>query len=260
MSLKAILTTLILGSSTVALAQPGMRDHRTVQAPMQARGREMPRRDFGGRAGFVREPVRVERPVVREPVRFERPVVREPVRVERPIVREPVRVERPIVREPVRVERPIVREPVRVERPIVRDHRFTWDRDRYRYAHSQWERLRWVRPIYRDGYFVRPYVYESSPIYLSAAPVFTAPFAGFIDGAISISLGGAAGTGIELSTNGATFVQEAVITYVDGRTEVVQIGQELDASNPAIDLATDGSPVASVTVYGQGAGITAYTI
>jgi len=221
MSIKTILTAAILvGSSTAALASPMARDHRVEQRPVE--------RGHG----------RVERPIVREQ-RFERPIVREQ-RVERPIVREH-RWERPIVREE-RWERPIVRE---------RDHR--WERQE-----------RWERPIVREryygnNYFVRPYVY-AHPIYLEA-PVYTTPFVPFMNGALTIALGGVTGNAIELSSNGgAAFVQEVLITYSDGRTQLVQVSQELDASNPRIDLGTDGSPVDSVTIYGNGAQLSAYAI
>src|SRR5256885_16980434 len=60
MSIKAILTTLILGSSTAALAAPAARDHRIEHAPAARNPgvrdhREIAHRDFGGRPSFQRE-------------------------------------------------------------------------------------------------------------------------------------------------------------------------------------------------------------
>jgi hypothetical protein len=193
MSIKAVVTTLILGSSSVVLAAPAARDHRVERAPVRTvqPQRSFEHRDFGGRPGLERGHGRFEAPVVRDNDRFERE---------------------------------------RFERPIIRD--------------------RWVRPYY----------YEEPTVYV-APQVYTAPMTPFINGAMSISLGGAAGTGIELSANGgATYVQQVVITYTDGRTQVAQIGQELDSGNPVLDLGTDGTPVASVTVYGNGSGVSAYAI
>ena len=208
MSIKAIVTTLILGSSSVVLAQPMAREHREPQ-------RSFTHRDFGGRPGAVRE-----RQQPRE--RFDRPVVRDHERYERQ----------------------------RYERPVYRDR----DDD------DRWERFE--RPIYRDRWFQPSYgyYYQQPSVYITP-PVYTAPMTPFINGAMSISLGGVAGTGIELSASGgATYVQQVVITYTDGRTQVLQVGQELDAGNPVLDLGTDGSPVASVTVYGSGSGVSAVAI
>jgi len=200
MSLKAILATLIVGSSSVAFAQPVARDHRTEhrveQRPVVRDHRDFTHRDFGGRPGNARERERVERPIARDHERFER---------------------------------------------------------------ERFERERFDRPIVRER-VVRPYIYEQPRVYLEP-PIYTAPLSAFVNGAMSISLGGATGSGIELSANGGeAFVQEVVITYSDGRTQVAQIGQQLDAANPTIDLGSDGSPVAAVTVYGAGSAVSAYAI
>lgn len=209
MSMKAILTTLVLGlgTSTVALARPArgpeVRDHRVERAPQQRTfAREGFRRESGVRAGFARE----------------------------------------------RVERPIVRE--RVERPIVRER---WDN------HERWEnRGRWERPrAWGYGYgYVAP-----APVYVAPPVVYTAPATPFIDGAMSISLGNAACNGIELTSNGGeTYVQQVLISYSDGRTQLFQLGRELDADDAPIQIGTDGSPVAAVTIYGSGSGVSAYAI
>ena len=219
MSIKTILATLILGSSTAVLASPMARDHRVEQRPVE--------RGHG----------RVERPIVRE--RFERPNLREQ-RFERRNVREQ-RFERPVVRDH-RWERPIVREQ-RFERPIVREHR----------SERWWRPAVRERYYYNNTYYTQPYVYEQ--------PIYTAPYTPFLNGVMSISLGGVAGNAIELSANGgAAYVQQVLISYSDGRTQLVEVGQELDATNPAIDLGTDGSPVASVTIYGSGGAVSAYAI
>jgi hypothetical protein len=194
MSIRAILSVLILGSSTAALAAPVGREHRAVE------------REHGHG--------RVEAPVVREHVRIERPVVRERARFERPVWREHERVER--------VER--------FERPIVREH------------------------------WTRPYVYEQPTVYV-APQIYTAPMTPFVNGVMSISLGGVTGGAIELSANGgASFVEQVVIAYSDGRTQAVAVGRELDGGTPTLDLATDGSPVAAVTIYGSGSGVTANAV
>ena len=214
MSMKAILTTVVLGlgTSTVALARPArgleVRDHRFERAPQQrAFAREGFRRDSGFRAGYARE--RVERPIFRE-----------------------------------RVERPIVRE--RVERPIVRER---WDN------HERWERPRAYGYNYGYGY-VAP-----APVYVAPPVVYSAPATPFVDGAMSISLGNVACNGIELAANGGeTYVQQVVITYSDGRTQLVQLGRELDADEAPIEIGSDGSPVAAVTIYGSGSGVSAYAM
>jgi hypothetical protein len=153
--------------------------------------------------------------------RVERVERREPQRVER---REPARVER---REPVRFER---REPVRYER--------------------EWYR----RPIIRDRYYYRSptVVYEQAPIYAPSA---------FIDGRLSLSLGGRIGNAIELASNGgSTWVSEVVIEYADGRSATVPVNQYVDASNPRIDLPCEGCAVANIVVLGSGSGVSAYVI
>jgi len=144
---------------------------------------------------------------------------------------------------PARTVRP---EPVRVA-PVRTEH----------YVRSGWERPilreRLERPFVRIGFFHAPVVvYGSAPVYVAT------PFA---NGAMTIGLGNLAGNGIELaSSGGATFVREAIVTYSDGRTQTLAVGQELDASFPALDLQTDGTPVASVTIIGTGASVSAYVI
>jgi hypothetical protein len=195
MKIKALITMLVLGSSTAALAQPlRERGHGPVVA------RHEPT--------FTRH----------EPV-----VVRH-----QPIIREPVR-------QPVHIA------PVRTEH----------------YVRSGWARPilheRLERPYVRFGFFHAPVV-----VYGAAPVIVATPFA---NGEMTISLGNLAGNGIELASNGgATYVNEAVVMYTDGRTETIPVNQELDASFPAIDLQTDGTPVAWVTVVGSGSALSAYVI
>jgi len=160
---------------------------------------------------------------------------------------EPAR--KPVWSGPVRYTqpaRPVRAEPVRVA-PVRTEH----------YVRTGWERPilreRLERPFVRVGFFHAPVVvYGSAPVYVAT------PFA---NGAMTISLGNLAGNGIELASNGgATFVREAVVTYSDGRTQTIAIDQELDSGFPALDLQTDGTPVASVTVLGNGAAVSAYVI
>lgn len=215
MSMKKILTTLVLGlgTSSVALARPArgpeVRDHRAERAPQQRTfAREGFRRDDGGRAGYARE--RVERPIAREHFEHER------------------------------------FEHERFERPVVRER---WE------DHERWERPRAYSYGYGYGY-VAP-----APVYVAPPVVYTAPATPFVDGAMSISLGNVPCDGIELTSNGGeTYVQQVVITYSDGRTQLVQLGRELDADDAPIQIGSDGSPVAAVTIYGSGSGVSAYAI
>ena len=147
---------------------------------------------------------------------------------------------------PVRYTPPARRvEPVRA--PVRTEH----------YVRAGWERPilreRLARPFARIGFFHAPVVvYGAAPVYVAT------PFA---NGAMTLALGNLAGNGIELaSSGGATFVREAIVTYSDGRTQTIAVGQELDASFPALDLQTDGTPVASVTILGSGASVSAYVI
>jgi hypothetical protein len=159
-------------------------------------------------------------------------------------VREPV-YRAPERREPV-VREPVYREPVRVA-PVRTEH----------YTRGGWERpilrTRIERPFIRFGFYHAPIV-----VY-GAAPVIVAT--PFVDGTMTLSLGNLAGNGIELaSSGGATYVNEAIVTYSDGRTQTIAVGQELDPSFPALDLQTDGTPVAAVTIVGSGAAVSAYVI
>lgn len=150
-------------------------------------------------------------------------------RVER---NQPVRVE--ARREPVRVER---REPVRYDRDHDRDDR---------------------RVIVRDRYLAPTYI---APTYV--APAYYTPFVSspFINGQLSLSLSGAPGRGVELaSTGGATYVQEVLLQYSDGRTQMVQINRSIDGDDQPISISTDGCPVSAVTIYGSGSALNAYTI
>ena len=187
MSIKAILTTLILGSSSVALARPATVDHRFEH-------RELQHRDFGRREW--REPMRVQRNW-REPVR----TWREPAR-------------------------------------------------RWREPERRWE----PRPIYRERFYREPtYIYEQTPVYYGVPSAFAG-------GSMFLGLNAGACRAIELSTSGSTYVTQVAIQYVDGRSVVEQVGGYLDASNPTIELPTDGTPVSGVTVYGSGSAVSAYPI
>lgn len=113
------------------------------------------------------------------------------------------------------------------------------------------ERAHW----YHAPIVVRPRIVLDAPI-----PVYAQPSA-LIGGAETISLGDNGGGAVELAANGgATWVQSALITYADGSTESVAVNQELDARNPALQLQTDGSAVASVTIYGNGTGVAAWMV
>jgi hypothetical protein len=141
---------------------------------------------------------------------------------------------RPVVREPVR---PIVRNEIR---PIVREP---------------------VRPVLRGGrWFHAPLVLLPAPVIVDVPAYAIAP-SPFVDGAETIGLGDATGTGVELNADGGrTFVESALITYTDGNEQSVAVGRELDGASPAVELQTDGSPIASVTVYGMGNGVAAFMV
>jgi hypothetical protein len=202
MKIQALVTTLVLGSSTAALAAPHY-DHGSV----------------------AREPVRTAVAV--------RPIAREQAR---PIVREQAR---PIVREPAR---PLVRNDIH---PIIREG-YGRDIDGRRFE--------------RERFYHRPIVVLPAPVVVDVPTYVPAPSA-FMDGSETIGLGNAIGTGIELNADGGgTYVQSALITYADGNTQSVAIGRELDGASPALELQTDGSPVASVTVYGSGNGVAAFMV
>jgi len=155
-------------------------------------------------------------------------------------------------REARRYERVERREPARVERRSEGrerfEHREPWRFERF--EHREWYR----RPIVRDRYYYRSpaVVYEQAPIYAPSA---------FIDGRLSLSLGGRIGNAIELASNGgSTFVSSVVIEYADGRSVTVPVNQYVDASNPRIDLPCEGCAVANVVVLGSGTGVSAYVI
>ena len=178
MSIKAILTTLILGSSSVALAHPATRDHRFEH-------RELEHRQLGHREW--REPAREWR-----------------------------------------------------------EHE--WREHEFRERERRWE----PRPIYRQRFYRAPaYMYEQTPVYYGAPNTFAG-------GSMFLGLNTGSCRAIELSTSGSTYVTQVAIQYVDGRSIVEQIGGYLDASNPTIELPTDGTPVSGVTIYGSGSPVSAY--
>jgi hypothetical protein len=149
-----------------------------------------------------------------------------------------------------RVERVERRESARFERREERREHERFER------HEPWryEREWYRRPIIRDRYYYRSptVVYEQAPIYAPSA---------FIDGRLSLSLGGRIGSAIELaSTGGSTWVSEVVVDYTDGRSATVAVNQYVDVSNPRIDLPCDGCAVANIVVFGSGSGVSAYVI
>jgi hypothetical protein len=149
-------------------------------------------------------------------------------RREQPAHVQPARVQ-PRRVEPARVE------PARIERGRV-------DRDRGEYREVE-RRPIVVRPIYQQTTYVSTW-----------APAFT-------DGQMFVGLGGASGGGIELTSNGgSTFIQQVAVKYADGRTQLIEVGQSVDGNHPSIDLATDGSAIYGVVIYGQGSGVSAIAI
>ena len=43
-------------------------------------------------------------------------------------------------------------------------------------------------------------------------------------------------------------------------SQTVAIGQYLNANNPSLQLASDNCPIAGVTIFGQGAGVSAVVV
>jgi len=61
------------------------------------------------------------------------------------------------------------------------------------------------------------------------------------------------GNGIELSMiNGACDIRELTIYYADGRQVIVPVGAYLDSMRPRINIQTETSPIAGITVVGNG--------
>ncbi len=154
---------------------------------------------------------------------------------------------------------PVRHEEVRRTPVVTRDHR---DADRDRDFHQPIDRgprapEHWrndIHPIVRERVerrvFAPTYVYETSS--------YTSPF---VNGQEWLSLGGVAGRAIELTANGgSTYVQQITIQFADGRSEVMPIGQTLDAGNPQLTVPTDGCAVSGVSVIGWGTGVSAFAV
>lgn len=61
------------------------------------------------------------------------------------------------------------------------------------------------------------------------------------------------GNGIELSMiDGACEIRELTIFYADGRQVIVPVGAYLDSMRPRINIQTETSPIAGITVVGTG--------
>jgi hypothetical protein len=193
LKLKALITTLILGTSAAAFAGPAQARHEAPRAQV----------------------AQVERG----------------------------RVERAPARAEVRRDNRIVN--TRVEQSRI-------GRDRDEGARRPVIGRPYARPIVRERIYRRPaYLYE-------AARIVVAPFA---SGALEVNLGGAIGNGIELAVStGSAFVSQVGITFADGTTDLVPVNTTLDAANPYVDLSTGGGAVANLTIYGNGAGVSAYVV
>jgi hypothetical protein len=117
---------------------------------------------------------------------------------------------------------------------------------------------RW-RPIFRPRMWEHVAHPIYTPVYAPVAPVvYSSPF---VDGQMWLSLGGATGSAVELTANGgSTFVQQVVLRYENGTSQVVPIGRELDAASSTLAVPTDGCALQGVTVIGWGTGVSAYAI
>jgi hypothetical protein len=128
-------------------------------------------------------------------------------------------------------------------------------RDRERFERREgFERREWFehhRPFYMRPFIREHYIYRSPRVaYVQSA---------FIDGRLSLSLGGGYGNAIELNANGgSTYVSQVLIEYADGGNAMVPVNQNLDAYNPIVDLPCAEAAVANIVVFGYGSGVSAY--
>jgi hypothetical protein len=139
---------------------------------------------------------------------------------------------------------------------VVRDHRSNFETVRRVtpapvVLHERHERNRYVDPGYY-GYTAGGY-YGYGPSYglnyASQTPVVET----FQPASQFIPMNDLTGNGIELSMiDGVCNIRELTIYYADGRQVIVPVGAYLDSMRPKIDILTETSPIAGITVVGTG--------
>ena len=125
-------------------------------------------------------------------------------------------------------------------------------------------------PQYAPGY--EPAVYQ--PQYQHPSWVSLGSVDHIVDGQMTFRLGRAgragrfSGAGEQFSTlklqseAGKSLIQRVLIQFSNGRTQVVEVNQYLNASNPAITIDLEGRTrtIAKVTVIGRNARQSAYRV
>jgi len=223
MSIRAIITTLLLGSSAVASARPvSAWDYQREQRELRERERLAHERDaFAQRDRLDRERLGRER------VQLDR--YRDRDRWERERI--------------ARLER---------DRIVDRERQMRLERER-RFERERFERMWWQRDHrYRSGFQVDPGYYGRTwyrPGYVS----LIAPTA-LVEGRMFVSIAPELGTlnTIRLDGTGLTFVQKIVVECDNGVAQAIPVDQWLDGSTP-IELAMpqlNGCP-RRIIVYGQ---------
>lgn len=219
MSGKALITLLILGSSSAAFARPmGEGRFQRGNVARDHRGGEGQRGFERGRGGGA-------------------PIVRGRIGID------PGR---------VRVDHDRDRGWDR-DRGRDRDDYRRWDRD-----DARWDRRRVIvqpTPVYAPSYGSWTYGgYDGYAGYAAPSGVMLAsPFTLDGDGIQYLDGGNASFTSLRLSTSGGdTYVNQVLVLYADGDRQVIAVNQELQAGNPVVDLALDRrDPVARVVLYGH---------
>src|SRR5262249_43926725 len=212
MSIRAIITTLVLGSSAVAAAHPISKDAWEHQRDRELRDRNQ-RETYLQREWFERDRDRFDRErLARE--RMERDRIASRERWERERLQ---RMER---------ERRLERE---------RFERMWWTRDHRYHSRYQVDPGYYGRTWYRPGYvsLIAPTTLVEGRMFVAVAPEL---------GELST---------IRLDGTGVTFVQKVVVEFDNGVAQAVPVDQWLDPSNP-IELPMPNRGCARrIIVYGQ---------
>jgi hypothetical protein len=211
MSIKAVVTTLILGSSAVASAKPISQQAWEHEHDRGVRDREW----NAERERLARERAEVER--YRDRDRLDRDRI---ARLERERTEERERLMR------VERERRIERE--RFERTWwARDHRY---RSSYQVDPGYYGRT-WSRPGYVS--LIAPTALIQGPMYVSIAPEL---------GTLST---------IRLDGTGLTFVRKVVVEFDTGGVQEIPVGRWLDGGSPIELAISQSGCARRIVVYGQ---------
>jgi hypothetical protein len=230
MSIKAVVTTLILGSSAVASAKPISQQAWEHQHQQDLRERERLAHERDGYA--QRERVERER-LARERVELDRYRDRDRFDRER-LARERMERDRLVTRERWERER-LTR--IERERRLERERfeRMWWMRDHRYHSRYQVDPGYYGRTWYRPGYvsLIAPTALVEGRMFVSVAPEL---------GELST---------LRLDGTGLTYVQKVIVEFDNGTVEEIGVGQWVDSNNP-IELAVPRSGIARrIVVYGQ---------